>query len=43
METKIATDIGEEIILRLKELQEIIRKKLLEKNEKELQNTSEIR
>lgn len=40
MENNISTDIGEEIILRLKELQEIIRKKLQEKNEKELQNPS---
>ena len=38
MEKQISMDIGEEVILRLKELQEIIRKKLQEKNEKELQD-----
>lgn len=40
MDYKYTADLGEEILMRLKELREIVRKKLEEKNEKELQNSS---
>ena len=40
MENKICSDIGEEIIIQLKEIQDLIRKKLKEKDEKKLSTTS---
>ena len=43
MENKYSKDLGEEIIIQLKEIQDLIRKKLKKKNEKEFPTASVFR